>query len=124
MNSANDFEKLDRNFLWINCFKCLDFYGFKKNAFFLLNCKHISCVKCLKKVDDLHVICPCCKKPSRYWLINNDMPASVKKYFHPRPYHNKLSIDWDVINFQVKCHKRLIARLLSLVSVSLNSIRN
>lgn len=109
-------EDLDSNFLWINCFKCFDFFGFKEKAFFLLSCMDISCVKCLQKVDAFKVICPCCEKQSTFVLIADEMPASVKRFFHPTSFDDKSNIDWEVIRFQQKCHERLITRLLPLVS--------
>lgn len=119
MDSSNKAQTFDRKYLWIHCFNCSEFYVLKRKKLFLLECKHISCEKCLRKVDDLRVICPTCKKPARYFVINNEMPASVKKFFNPRPYSNKMSMDWNVIGFQQSCHRRLIHRLLAVVSLKM-----
>lgn len=112
--SENQKSSLDPNQLWIHCFKCTHLYVFKDRAFFLLSCKHIICVKCLKKVDNSRVICLKCRRASQYSVIGNDMPRSLKKFFHPRPWD---ILDWDVINFQNSVHLAFLKTMMKKVNL-------
>lgn len=115
MASSSDEKTLENNFLWIHCFKCSHYFDLKNKDFFQLECSHISCAKCLENIDDLCGICPCCKKQSKYSLINNVKLGLVKKYLNPRTYNGK-HIYWNGGDFQQKTHQHLIANWCPLVS--------
>ncbi|XP_059615717.1 probable E3 SUMO-protein ligase RNF212 [Phlebotomus argentipes] len=66
---------------WIHCNLCYMYYC-KETVFYLLNCSHIHCESCLKKlVINNSSECKFCKKPFKYRKISKDLDPAIRQRF-------------------------------------------
>ncbi|XP_057654801.1 uncharacterized protein LOC130893051 [Diorhabda carinulata] len=87
---------------WLHCNKC--YIKVQPDIkMFLVECAHIFCEKCIKRVGDEK--CLICQKSNSFILIDKDMNASVQPFFIPVDVQIKKIL--EVYNFQMMHKQRL-----------------
>lgn len=103
--------------IWIHCFKCLEIFIQKQRQFFLMECRHILCGSCMKKLNEKKAVCPICAKSIGFMMIGNSMPKPFRMLFHHNPSQIK-NCDWKIVSFQNDTRKHFSMGLLKMVSFS------
>uniref|UniRef100_A0A6P7G4C0 Probable E3 SUMO-protein ligase RNF212 n=1 Tax=Diabrotica virgifera virgifera TaxID=50390 RepID=A0A6P7G4C0_DIAVI len=88
---------------WVHCNKC--FLKLQPELkMYVVECSHIFCETCVKRVSDTNK-CLVCEKSGSFIAIGNDMTSSVQPFFIPLEMQIKKLL--EIYQFQMKHRERL-----------------